>query len=80
MDDDNRDLIHQLFALLTERLEEAHEIAVEGQDARRPRESLVGSARCLEATARDITTLSAAISVIANTAADQGQSRGKETL
>ena len=71
MDDDNRDLIHQLFAFLTERLEEAHEIAVEGHDARRPQERLIGRARCLEATARDIATLSAALSVNANTATDQ---------
>ena len=77
MDEDSRDLIQQLFALLTGRLEEAHEIAVEGQDAKHRQESIAGRARYLEARAREIATVSAAISAIADPAVDQARAQDK---
>ena len=71
MRDDNRNLARQLFALATERLEAAHEIAMEGQRAGLAAQAYSDMARRLEATVHDVATLAAAIATVVKSAQDR---------
>ena len=66
MDDADQDLVRQLFARATERLETAHEVAVEGQGAGLTEESYAGLARRLGVASRNVAVLAAAITVAAD--------------
>ncbi len=65
MDEDQRDLLRQLFVAATERLEAAHDAAIAGQSGEIAVEGYVEDADRLEAAARDIAALAAAMLVIA---------------
>ncbi len=64
--EDDQELLRELFALATQRLEAAHEIAVEGQGAGLTGELYAGLARRLGVASRDVAILAAAITVAAD--------------
>ena len=64
MPDDRQELLAQLFATLTARLEDAHEIAMQGQASGAKLERLAALARQLREAARDIIAIAETIMIL----------------
>lgn len=78
MEAEHRELANRLFATATARLEDASELAVDGQSSRRGAAALAAHGRRLQATLRDISILiEAAVIVAAVSAAGRGRPRRK---
>ena len=65
MDDERRELLRRLFAVLTELIEAAHEAAVAGQSGALTADGYAKAARRLRAAARDAAALADAAIIIA---------------
>ena len=77
MDDDQRELANRLFAVATATLEDAIAVAVAGQSAKLGPRQLADRARQLHAAARDITVISEAAMIVANSGINQHPNRPK---
>ena len=79
MDDDQRELANRLFAVATATLEDAIAVAVAGQSAKLGPRQLADRARQLHAAARDITVISEAAMIVANSGTNQQPNRPKRS-
>ena len=77
MDDDQRELANRLFAVATATLEDAIAVAVAGQSAKLGPRQLADRARQLHAAARDITVISEAAMIVANSGINQHPNQPK---
>ena len=77
MDDEYRDLAQWLFAAATAMLENAIEAAIAGQSAKLGPRQLADRARQLHAAARDITVISEAAMIVANSGINQHPNQPK---
>lgn len=64
MQDDRQELLAQLFAMLTARLEDAHELATAGQASNVRPGHLLSLARQLRETARDIIAIAEMVMIL----------------
>ncbi len=71
MEDDRRDTIGRIFSIATERIEAAHEIAVDGQHPDQDSATVRAVAARLRAIAVEIVTLADAAAVLAGDCADE---------
>ncbi len=71
MDDDDQELLRQLFAVATEITESAHDVAAEGQSGQLAARDYADLAHRLRTAAEKITALSEAAGVIAAQSAEQ---------
>ena len=71
MEDDRRDTIGRIFAIATERIEAAHEIAVDGQHPDQDPATARAVAARLRVIAGEIVTLADAAAVLAGDCADE---------
>ena len=75
MERHHRDLIRQLFVCATELLEDAHEIAVAGQNPPLKRAKALALARQLQSVSADVAVLMDAVAVINNARGSRASER-----
>ncbi len=68
MDEDDRELLRRLFVAATQRIEDAHEVAVAAQSGALAARDYADAAHRLLAAARDLAALAEAAAVIAEPA------------
>ena len=78
MDDDHRELARRLFAVATEILEDAIEIAVAGQSPRASATDLFDNAERLQSAARDIVAIAEAAMIVARLRVNHDPHRRKK--
>ena len=71
MDDDRQELVHRLSTLATEVLEDAHEVAIEGQSSELRIQDYASCARRLQCAARKLAAVAETMIVVVSPDGDE---------
>lgn len=71
MDDDRQELVHRLSTLATEVLEDAHEVAIEGQSSELRIQDYASCARRLQCAARKLAAVAETMMIVVSPEGDE---------